>query len=304
MEENTHKVVIVWDLIKDNLKKSEEDEFIRLIGPELIEKNEELRAEVENYMDIANDLRAGMEEQSAETEPVQQPAKIFLNKNNEFLEKEISFFITNLRTKAQQNGLDEEILIPLKDKRDLQIYSYVQNKEKGNERPSTASTRYSSKYGENPDQGPDSMNSTFTEGFKKDKKLIPELPKNKCVLDFGKSEIEILKEIAEIINKETVELEDEIKVQQDLIMNPHKPKPVPEVIEEPTPKELYEFKSRLEESYLKSGKDSKANNIDPAFQPKAFKGLPSLKPGNKLKIPLKIVKKTSQEPSSEFEKIK
>ena len=133
----------------------------------------------------------------------------------------------------------------------IHLDSYVQNKEnKGTERPVSASTKYSSKYGENPDNGSDSMISTFTEGFKQKEtnKIIPELPKNKWVLDFGKSEIEIVNEIAEIMKKETTELEDEIKVQQDLIMNPYKPKPVPETVEEPSSKELYEFKSRLEVS--------------------------------------------------------
>lgn len=70
------------------------------------------------------------------------------------------------------------------------------------------------------------------------------------MLDFEKSEIEILKEIANIIEREQTELEEEIQVQQDLIMNrgKPKPKPVPEVIEEPSSKELFEFKSRLEVS--------------------------------------------------------
>lgn len=93
------------------------------------------------------------------------------------------------------------------------------------------------------------MSSTFTEGFgTNSNKKIPELPKNKCVLDFNKSENEILKEIAEIIKKEQSELEDEIQNQQDLIMNQGKPKYKPEVsdINQPTSKELFDFKSRLE----------------------------------------------------------
>jgi hypothetical protein len=105
----------------------------------------------------------------------------------------------------------------------------------------------SSKYGEIPDQ--ESMSSTFTDGFSIDKgKFIPELPKDKCVLDFNKSEHEILNEIARIIENETGELEEEIQVQQDLIMNRGKPKIKPEAIEEPSSKELFEFKSRLEVS--------------------------------------------------------
>ena len=109
----------------------------------------------------------------------------------------------------------------------------------------------SSKYGEPYENDRESMSSTFTDGFNvHHSKFIPELPKDKWVLDFEKSEIEILKEIASIIEREQTELEEEIQVQQDLIMNrgKPKPKPVPEVIEEPSSKELLEFKSRLEVS--------------------------------------------------------
>lgn len=104
----------------------------------------------------------------------------------------------------------------------------------------------SSKYEETPDNV--SMGSTFTDGFNKPDKVIPQLPSDKWVLDFGKSEIEILKEITKIIQKETNELEEEIQVQQELVMNRGKPKeePKPVEIEEPSSKELFEFKSRLE----------------------------------------------------------
>lgn len=106
----------------------------------------------------------------------------------------------------------------------------------------------SSKYGEQADNDIVSMSSTFTDGFLREgnSKFIPEIPRDKWVLDFGKSEIEILKEIAKIIEKETQELEDEIQVQQDMIMNRGKPKVKPEKVEEPSSKELFEFKSRLE----------------------------------------------------------
>jgi hypothetical protein len=49
-------------------------------------------------MEIVSDLQSMNEEENEKKlEEVQQPVRIFLNKNNEFLEKEISFFITNLR---------------------------------------------------------------------------------------------------------------------------------------------------------------------------------------------------------------
>lgn len=126
--------------------------------------------------------------------------------------------------------------------------SYIQNKGDSSERPISASTRVSSKYCDGYDNERESMSSTFTEGFgATSNKKIPELP-NKCVLDFNKSENEILKEIAEIIHKEQSELEEEIQNQQDLIMNQGKPKFKQEIvdIDQPTSKELYDFKSRLE----------------------------------------------------------
>jgi hypothetical protein len=49
-------------------------------------------------MDIVSDLQDGEEDVTqsmSESSPKQ--VKLFLNKNNEFLEKEISFFISNLR---------------------------------------------------------------------------------------------------------------------------------------------------------------------------------------------------------------
>ena len=51
-------------------------------------------------MDIVNDLQAMNSEEEVKSPDFELPkpqTRIFLNKNNEFLEKEISFFITNLR---------------------------------------------------------------------------------------------------------------------------------------------------------------------------------------------------------------
>lgn len=50
-------------------------------------------------MEIVSDLQAMSleEEKQLESDVPVQPTRIFLNKNNEFLEKEISFFINNLR---------------------------------------------------------------------------------------------------------------------------------------------------------------------------------------------------------------
>ena len=79
---------------------------------------------------------------------------------------------------------------------------------------------------------------------------LPEIPKDKCVLDFGKSEKEILKEITKIMDNESTHLEEQIQKQQEIIMNGGKPVTPPEVekpiIEEPSSKELFEFKNRLE----------------------------------------------------------
>lgn len=70
------------------------------------------------------------------------------------------------------------------------------------------------------------------------------------MLDFGKSEKEILKEITKIMDNESTHLEEQIQKQQEIIMNGGKPVTPPEVekpiIEEPSSKELFEFKNRLE----------------------------------------------------------
>ena len=57
-------------------------------------------------MDIVADLQAmnAEEEPISEEEPPKQLPKIFLNKKNEFLEKEISFFISNLRKVSLLNN--------------------------------------------------------------------------------------------------------------------------------------------------------------------------------------------------------
>ena len=55
-------------------------------------------------MDIVSDLQAMNEDEEKQEEDQPQPTRIFLNKNNEFLEKEISFFITNLRNVRAEMG--------------------------------------------------------------------------------------------------------------------------------------------------------------------------------------------------------
>lgn len=66
-------------------------------------------------MEIVNDLQKSEDEStgSAVLESAQQPTKIFLNKNNEFLEKEISFFISNLRNVSPPAGVVSDLVAKL-----------------------------------------------------------------------------------------------------------------------------------------------------------------------------------------------
>lgn len=66
-------------------------------------------------MDIVADIQAMNLEEEKQLESVvpPQPTRIFLNKNNEFLEKEISFFITNLR------NVSLSVLIPSRKRRKM-----------------------------------------------------------------------------------------------------------------------------------------------------------------------------------------
>lgn len=48
-------------------------------------------------------------------------------RNAQFLNKEISFFLDGLRRKATENGLNEDSLLPLHDQRDQQICKCFSN---------------------------------------------------------------------------------------------------------------------------------------------------------------------------------
>jgi hypothetical protein len=48
-------------------------------------------------------------------------------RNAQFLNKEISFFLDNLRMKAMDHGLNEDSLLPLHDDRDQQICKQLVN---------------------------------------------------------------------------------------------------------------------------------------------------------------------------------
>lgn len=90
------------------MRKSEEDELIRLIGRELIEKCEEVRDQYDNLKDIMKDMEEPKDHISTKT----KTASILADKS-EFLNKEISFLIDNLRKKAVDSGLHEDHLMPL-----------------------------------------------------------------------------------------------------------------------------------------------------------------------------------------------
>jgi len=60
-DNSQRKIILLWDQLKDKLRKSEEDEMARLIGTELIYKVEELRVQYENMMEIVTDMESESE---------------------------------------------------------------------------------------------------------------------------------------------------------------------------------------------------------------------------------------------------
>lgn len=87
----------------------------RLIGLELITQLEDLRDELNALLVIQTD----MEETNEQLEAKKRDVGILSeNRNQDFLNKEIFFFIDDLEKKAVDSGLKEDSLIPKQNKRD------------------------------------------------------------------------------------------------------------------------------------------------------------------------------------------
>jgi hypothetical protein len=132
-------------LIKQKkFRKCEEDEIARLVGTELIQKAEvsqhqfgeltifclqELREEYTNFLEIYQEV---LEEHSVKKakEQIQESLKknsAILSHGDKFFNQELSFFISNLKKKAIDSGLEEDSLIPNSNDNDRRIFEYINN---------------------------------------------------------------------------------------------------------------------------------------------------------------------------------
>lgn len=89
----------------------------RLIGQELIDKLEELREQYNSMAEILTEIEDSNEQERTTLNAINGGQANFERKA-EFLNKEISFLLDNLRRKATDNGLNEDSLLPLTNQRD------------------------------------------------------------------------------------------------------------------------------------------------------------------------------------------
>ncbi|CDW91275.1 UNKNOWN [Stylonychia lemnae] len=251
-EQSNNKVVLMWDLLK------------------------ELRKQYQNIADILSDI-----EELKDSENQNMNGFQFEQKNAEFLNKEISFFIDNLRRviqnifqihqKAIDSGLNEDSLMPINDQRDKQICNqqfmqqvvldeYIRNQS----RPQSAVSQ-STRPGSSMPKGTEaSMRGSFysTSGGNKFGELqnketkVVESFKLSNILEFNEEEKKILAQIKKIINEECDKLQEDIdEIQNQLLQSSKNQTP-----RAPNQKELKDFSVKLQEELLRSDQILKVAN--------------------------------------------
>eukprot|EP00347_Sterkiella_histriomuscorum_P007591 403348332 len=245
------KITLMWDLLKTKLRKSEEDEMARLVGREIIQKAEDLRDQYQTMAEILNE----MEENDIQQ---QQISFQFEKKNADFVNKEISFFIDNLRKKALDSGLNEDSLMPINDQRDKQIYDYIRNQS----RPQSAISQ-STRPGSSQAKGTEasmrgSFYSTTTNKFNENQEtqVIEGFKLSHNILEFNEEEKKILAQIKSIMQEECDRLQEDIDEIQNQLMFNSKQK----TQKVPNQKELKDFSNKLQEELLRSDQILKVAN--------------------------------------------
>eukprot|EP00164_Ancoracysta_twista_P002721 GFYU01003623.1.p2 GENE.GFYU01003623.1~~GFYU01003623.1.p2 ORF type:complete len:437 (+),score=141.46 GFYU01003623.1:106-1416(+) len=110
----------LWEEIKERLPAVEHEEVKKIIGTQLIEKNEELRAEVKSWMDILKDFQA-MTEHAAKA--IAARPKLLDSGSRSLVESEVKIFIDTLnRRMGRRNQSVENLLNTPKEKA---VYEYV-----------------------------------------------------------------------------------------------------------------------------------------------------------------------------------
>lgn len=137
--------------------------------------------------------------------------------NQQFLNQELSFFISNLKKKALESGLDEDSLIPRKNEKEKQIFEYIREnmiEPADSSRPQSAMTGLSSaskvtdRFARNQDPAgiDETMRSSFYStangGFYKSKGGIVDSLEVKNVLELSKDDMVKIQQIRDFMQEQ------------------------------------------------------------------------------------------------------
>ena len=131
------KCVTVWDLLKQRVRPSEQEEMSRIIGSDIIQECYELKEELANMQEIY--AEHGVKAKFGET----SKNLLSLEGNQAFLHQELSMFVEDLQQKAKASGLQEDSLIPQSNIKEKKIYRYLKKNVVGQSRPQSAFNGYS-----------------------------------------------------------------------------------------------------------------------------------------------------------------
>ena len=126
----------LWPQLKALLNPAEVEEARRIIGPALLESITTAENEVSALEEILDMFREQVDEDMAKlsAKPALPPPPVL-----EYVEREIQFFVTQLRDRAAQHGVDPDSMIRPQTPKEETVLKYVSRPgTAGSSRPSTA----------------------------------------------------------------------------------------------------------------------------------------------------------------------
>ena len=121
----------LWKQLQNALAPSEVEEARRVIGRELLESIADAENEVQCLEEILDMYREQVDEDMAKlsAKPALPPPPVL-----EYVEREIQFFVTQLRDRAAMHGVDSETMVRPQTPKEEAVLKYVS-------RPGTAGPR-------------------------------------------------------------------------------------------------------------------------------------------------------------------
>eukprot|EP01045_Picozoa_sp_COSAG04_P014642 COSAG04_NODE_1107_length_8233_cov_2.467478_11_plen_254_part_01 len=126
----------LWKQLQNALAPSEVEEARRVIGRELLESIADAENEVQCLEEILDMYREQVDEDMAKlsAKPALPPPPVL-----EYVEREIQFFVTQLRDRAAMHGVDSETMVRPQTPKEEAVLKYVSRPgTAGSSRPSTA----------------------------------------------------------------------------------------------------------------------------------------------------------------------